>query len=77
MGVDISLHIEIRRQNQWHLMSVSCPLWEQHDHEYKIFDTQVYNVRYYHFRDFLDEALTTFGYPHISTSDIRLFYLIC
>jgi hypothetical protein len=34
-------------------------------------------VRYYHFRDFLDEALTTFGYTHISTSDIRLFYLIC
>jgi hypothetical protein len=56
MGVDISLHIEIRRQNQWHLMSVSCPFWEQHEHEYKIFDTQVYNVRYYHFRDFLDEA---------------------
>lgn len=124
MGVDISLHIEIRRQNQWHLMSVSCPFWEQHEHEYKIFDTQVYNVRYYHFRDFLDEAcshircnkdilsselqaliddedakmgygvfvynygcifslrdivraLTTFGYTHISTSDIRLFYLIC
>lgn len=56
MGVDISLHIEIRRQNQWHLMSVSCPFWEQHEHKYKIFDTQVYNVRYYHFRDFLDEA---------------------
>lgn len=56
MGVDISLHIEIRWQNQWHLMSVSCPLWEQHEHEYKIFDTEVYNVRYYHFQDFLEEA---------------------
>jgi hypothetical protein len=28
-------------------------------------------------KKFLDEALTTFGYTHISTSDIRLFYLIC
>lgn len=46
MGVDISLHIEIRRQNQWHLMVVSCPLWEQHEHEYKIFDTQKRPMRY-------------------------------
>jgi hypothetical protein len=56
MGVDISLHIEIRRQNQWHLMTVDSPQWEKYEHEYKIFETEVYNVRYYHFEDFLDEA---------------------
>ena len=56
MGVDISLHIEIGRQNQWHLMTIESPQWEKYEHEYKIFDTEVYNVRYYHFRDFLEEA---------------------
>ena len=25
MGVDISLHIEVRKQNQWHLMKVTSP----------------------------------------------------
>ena len=36
MGVDISLHIEIRKQNQWHLMTVTSPQWEKNDHEYEI-----------------------------------------
>ena len=36
MGVDISLHIEIRKQNQWHLMTVTSPQWEKTDHEYEI-----------------------------------------
>ena len=58
MGVDISLHIEIRKQNQWHLMTVTSPQWEKTDHEYEIFNTEVFNCRYYHFRDFLNEADT-------------------
>ena len=58
MGVDISLHIEIRKQNQWHLMTVTSPQWEKNDHEYEIFNTEVFNCRYYHFRDFLNEADT-------------------
>ncbi len=41
MGVDISLHIEIRKQNQWHLMTVTSPQWEKTDHEYEIFNTEV------------------------------------
>lgn len=56
MGVDISLHIEIRRQNQWHLMTVTSPQWEKPNIEYEIFNTEVFNCRYHHFRDFLDEA---------------------
>jgi hypothetical protein len=56
MGVDISLHIEIRQQNQWHLMTVDSPQWEKIENEDKIFETEVYNVRYYHFEEFLDEA---------------------
>lgn len=56
MGVDISLHIEIRQQNQWHLMTVDSPQWEKYEHEYNLFETEVYNVRYYHFQDFLEEA---------------------
>ena len=56
MGVDISLHIEIRQHNQWHLMTVTSPQWEKPDHEYEIFNTEVFNCRYYHFRDFLEEA---------------------
>ena len=56
MGVDISLHIEIRQQNQWHLMKVTSPQWEEPDHGYEIFNTEVFNCRYYHFRDFLEEA---------------------
>ena len=58
MGVDISLHIEIRKQNQWHLMKVTSPQWEKTDHEYEIFESEVFNCRYYHFRDFLNEADT-------------------
>ena len=58
MGVDISLHIEIRKQNQWHLMKVTSPQWEKTDHEYDIFESEVFNCRYYHFRDFLNEADT-------------------
>ena len=58
MGVDISLHIEIRKQNQWHLMKVTSTMWENTNHEYEIFETEVYNCRYYHFRDFLNEADT-------------------
>lgn len=56
MGIDISLHIEIRQRNQWHLMTVTSPQWEKTDHEYEISKTEVFNCRYYHFRDFLDEA---------------------
>lgn len=56
MGVDISLHIEIRQKNQWHLMKVTSPQWEEPDHEYEIFNSEVFNCRYYHFRDFLEEA---------------------
>lgn len=56
MGVDISFHIEIRRQNQWHLMTVDSPQWEKYENEDKIFKTEVYNVRYYHFEEFLNEA---------------------
>ncbi len=50
------MHIEIRKQNQWHLMKVTSPQWEKTDHEYEIFESEVFNCRYYHFRDFLDEA---------------------
>lgn len=49
MGIDISLHIEIRQRNQWHLMTVTSPQWEKTDHEYEIFKTEVFNCRYYHF----------------------------
>ena len=56
MGVDISLHIEIRQQNQWHLMTVTSPQWEKSDNEYEIFKTEVFNCRYRHFSDFLSES---------------------
>lgn len=57
MGVDISLHIEIRKQNEWHLMTFDITLLKQdYHHEYLIFDTEVYNRRYHHFDEFLDEA---------------------
>lgn len=56
MGVDISLHIEIRRQNQWHLMTFSSPFIKRHEHDDSIFDTQVFNCRYYHFREFIEDA---------------------
>ena len=52
------MHIEIRKQNQWHLMKVTSPQWEKTDHEYEIFESEVFNCRYYHFRDFLNEADT-------------------
>lgn len=55
MGVDISLHIEIRRREKWQLMVIESPLLEKNN-EYPIFDTEVYNCRYYHFREFLTEA---------------------
>ena len=58
MGVDISLHIEIRQQNKWHLMTVTSPQWEKTVHEYEIFNTEVFNCRYYHFGEFLAEAST-------------------
>ena len=58
MGVDISLHIEIRKRNQWHLMTVTSPQWDKSDYEDEIFETEVYNCRYYHFQDFLAEAET-------------------
>ncbi len=41
MGVDISLHLEIRRQDKWRLMNVTCPLWVKENHGNKIFDTNV------------------------------------
>ena len=58
MGVDISLHIEIRRQNEWHLMTFDIPLLQQDkfEDESPIFETEVYNRRYRHFDDFLNEA---------------------
>ena len=56
MGVDISLHIEVRKQNQWHLMKVSSSQWDESDHEYEIFETEVFNCRYRHFSDFLSES---------------------
>ena len=55
MGVDISLHIEVRRRGEWHLMTFQSPFWET-DNEYPIFNTEVYNCRYHHFREFLNEA---------------------
>ena len=57
MGVDISLHIEIRKEEKWHLMTIDSPLLRQ-DYEYDIFRTQVFNCRYYHFRHFLESAQT-------------------
>lgn len=58
MGVDISLHIEIRRQKEWHLMTFDIPLLQQDrdEEDSAIFETEVYNRRYYHFEDFLNEA---------------------
>ena len=55
MGVDISLHIEVRRRGKWHLMTFQSPFWET-DNEYPIFNTEVYNCRYHHFDGFLDDA---------------------
>ena len=55
MGVDISLHIEVRRRGEWHLMTFQSPFWET-DNEYPIFNTEVYNCRYHHFDGFLDGA---------------------
>ena len=57
MGVDISLHIEIRKQQEWHLMTFDIPLIKQDcKHDYPIFETEVFNRRYHYFEDFLDEA---------------------
>ena len=39
-------------------MKVTSPQWEKTDHEYEIFNTEGFNCRYYHFRDFLNEADT-------------------
>ena len=58
MGVDISLHIEIRKHDKWHLMTVTSPQWEKSDNEFEIFDTEVYNCRFYHFKDFLVKSET-------------------
>lgn len=55
MGVDISFHIEIRRREKWQLMVIESPLLERNN-DFPIFDTEVYNCRYYHFREFLNEA---------------------
>lgn len=55
MGVDISLHIEVRRRGEWHLMTFQSPFWEKNN-EYPIFNTEVYNCRYHHFDGFLDDA---------------------
>ena len=55
MGVDISLHIEIRRRDKWQLMVIESPLFEKNN-EFPIFDTEVYSCRYYHFNEFLEEA---------------------
>ena len=49
------MHIEVRRRGEWHLMTFLSPFWET-DNEYPIFNTEVYNCRYHHFREFLNEA---------------------
>lgn len=58
MGVDISLHIEIRKQKEWHLMTFDIPLLkdDESEEEYPIFETEVYNRRYHHFDEFLKDA---------------------
>ena len=72
MGVDISLHIEIRRQDKWHLMNVTCPLWVKGNYGDEIFDTEVYSCRYYHFRDFLNKAAShCSGNRDILSEEIR------
>ena len=72
MGVDISLHIEIRRQDKWHLMNVTCPLWVKGNYGEEIFDTEVYSCRYYHFRDFLNKATShCSGNKDILSDEIR------
>ena len=72
MGVDISLHIEIRRPDKWHLMNVTCPLWVKGNYGDEIFDTEVYSCRYYHFRDFLNKATShCSGNKDILSDEIR------
>ena len=72
MGVDISLHIEIKRQNKWRLMNVTCPLWEKGNYGNEIFDTEIYSCRYYHFRDFLNKAAShCSGNRDILSEEIR------
>ena len=58
MGVDISLHIEIRKQREWHLMTFDIPLLKKdvYKEEYPIFETEVFNRRYRHFNEFLEDA---------------------
>lgn len=58
MGVDISLHIEIRKQKEWHLMTFDIPLLKEDAYEDNspIFETEVYNRRYHNFQDFLEDA---------------------
>ena len=71
MGVDISLHMEVRRRGEWHLMTFQSPFWETNN-EYPIFDTEVYNCRYYHFREFLNEAPTQrWGNKDILSEELR------
>ena len=71
MGVDISLHIEVRRRGEWHLMTFRSPFWEKNN-EYPIFDTEVYNCRYHHFREFLGEAPTQrWGNKDILSEELR------
>ena len=71
MGVDISLHIEVRRRGEWHLMTFQSPFWETNN-EYPIFDTEVYNCRYYHFREFLNEVPTQrWGNKDILSEELR------
>lgn len=74
MGVDISLHIEIRKQKEWHLMTFDIPLLKQdYHHEYPIFDTEVYNRRYHHFDEFLDEAPShTRGKKDILSAELQM-----
>ena len=71
MGVDISLHVEVRRRGEWHLMTFQSPFWETNN-EYPIFDTEVYNCRYHHFREFLGEAPTQrWGNKDILSEELR------
>ena len=50
MGVDITLYLEIKRQEQWHRLSLVSPCAEPGE------DTEGYSCRYYHFEPVISEA---------------------
>ena len=52
-------------------MVMESPLFEKNN-EYPIFDTEVYNCRYYHFREFLTEAEShTVGNKEMLSDELR------